>query len=254
MKELLKMNLKLTCLYIISILFFFYSATSFAQEDGDAEYEQVSDSIFYKDKYGLTVSLDLSRIGQSFWDSEYQGIELAADYRFSENLYIAGELGNEKATYDNENLLNETDGSYIKLGVNYNVYDNWIGMNNLIYVGFRYGFATYSQNLQSFRIYTTDDYFPPDVRDENTTFGNLTANWVELQAGLRVNIFGNFFLGAHIQLKNMISTTDIQNFDNLYVPGFRRTFDNSSIGAGWGYSISYLIPIYSKTKTQAVDN
>ncbi|MBZ9652939.1 DUF6048 family protein [Psychroflexus montanilacus] len=254
MKELLKMNLKLICLYIISILFFFYSATSIAQEDGDADYEQVSDSIFYKDKYGLTVSLDLSRIGQSFWDSEYQGIELAADYRFSENLYIAGELGNEKATYDNENLLNETDGSYIKLGVNYNVYDNWIGMNNLIYVGFRYGFATYSQNLQSFRIYTTDDYFPPDVRDENTTFGNLTANWVELQAGLRVNIFGNFFLGAHIQLKNMISTTDIQNFDNLYVPGFRRTFDNSSIGAGWGYSISYLIPIYSKTKTQAVDN
>ncbi|MFD0933108.1 DUF6048 family protein [Psychroflexus salinarum] len=248
------MNLKLTFIFITSSLFFLFSKTALAQENPDVEYEQVSDSIFYKDKYGLTVSLDLSRIGQSFWDEDYQGLEIGADYRFSENLYIAGELGNENASFNNENILNETDGSYIKLGVNYNIYDNWIGMQNLIYVGIRYGFATYSQDLKNYRIYTTDDYFPPDIRDADRKFSNLTANWIELQAGIRVNIFDNFYLGAHVQLKNMITTTDIPNYDNLYVPGFRRTFDNSSIGAGWGYSISYMIPIYSKIKTQAVDN
>lgn len=248
------MNLKLTFIFITSSLCLLFSDAVFAQERSNVEYEQVVDSIFYKDKYGLTLSFDLSRVGQSFWDSDYRGLEIGADYRFSENLYIAGELGNENATFDNENLLNESDGSYIKLGANYNVYDNWIGMRNLIYVGLRYGFATYSQNLKSYRVYTTDDYFPPDVRDVDRNFNNLTANWIELQAGLRVNIFDNFFLGAHVQLKTMISATDLQNYDNLYVPGFRRTYDNSSIGAGWGYSISYLIPIYSKTKTQAVKN
>jgi len=227
---------------------------SFAQENSNDEYEQVSDSIFFKDKYGLNIGLDLSRIGQSFWDLDYQGLEISADYRYNENLYIAGELGNETSNFNEENIINETDGSYIKLGVNYNVYDNWIGMQNLIYVGIRYGFASYSQNLQSYRIYTTDDYFPSDIRDVDVSFSNLTASWVELQAGLRVNIFDNFYLGAHVQLKNMVSVSEINNFDNLYVPGFRRTFDNSNIGAGWGYSISYLIPIYSKTKTQAVDN
>jgi hypothetical protein len=227
---------------------------SYAQESSTDDYVQVSDSIFFKDKYGLNIGLDLSRIGQSFLDSDYQGLEISADYRYSENLYIAGELGNETSTYNEENIINETDGSYIKLGVNYNVYDNWIGMQNLIYIGVRYGFANYSQNLQSYRIYTTDDYFPSDIREVDASFSNLTASWIELQAGLRVNIFGNFYLGAHVQLKNMISVSEINNFDNLYVPGFRRTFDNSNIGAGWGYSISYLIPIYSKTKTQAVDN
>jgi hypothetical protein len=227
---------------------------SYAQESSTDDYVQVSDSIFFKDKYGLNIGLDLSRIGQSFLDSDYQGLEISADYRYSENLYIAGELGNETSTYNEENIINKTDGSYIKLGVNYNVYDNWIGMQNLIYIGVRYGFANYSQNLQSYRIYTTDDYFPSDIREVDASFSNLTASWIELQAGLRVNIFGNFYLGAHVQLKNMISVSEINNFDNLYVPGFRRTFDNSNIGAGWGYSISYLIPIYSKTKTQAVDN
>lgn len=253
------MKLRRTCLFITNffILSFFIIAANAqeeGEENGDAEYEQVSDSIFYKDRYGLNVSLDLSRIGQSFYDSDYQGLEIGADYRFSDNLYIAGELGNETSTFDNDNILSEADGSYIKLGVNYNVYDNWIGMQNLIYVGIRYGFASYSQELKRYRIYTTDNYFPEDIREVDRNFNNLTASWLELQAGLRVNVFGNFFLGAHVQLKNMVSSTEIRNFDNLYVPGFRRTFDNSSIGAGWGYSISYLIPIYTKRKTQAVDN
>lgn len=248
------MSSKPIYLFFTSLLLLFFSGSISAQENSDEEYQQVTDSIFYKDKYGLTLSLDLSRIGQGLWDTNYQGLELGADYRYSENLYIAGELGNETNIYNEENLLNETDGSYIKLGVNYNVYDNWIGMQNLIYVGFRYGFATYSQNLQRYRIYTADNFFPPDIREDERSFGNLTANWLELQAGIRVNIFGNFYLGAHVQLKNMISSTDIPNYDNLYVPGFRRTFDNSNFGAGWGYSISYLIPLYSKTRTQAVDN
>lgn len=248
------MNLKLTYTFFISCTVLYFGMQSYAQESSTDDYVQVSDSIFFKDKYGLNIGLDLSRIGQSFLDSDYQGLEISADYRYSENLYIAGELGNETSTYNEENIINETDGSYIKLGVNYNVYDNWIGMQNLIYIGVRYGFANYSQNLQSYRIYTTDDYFPSDIREVDASFSNLTASWIELQAGLRVNIFGNFYLGAHVQLKNMISVSEINNFDNLYVPGFRRTFDNSNIGAGWGYSISYLIPIYSKTKTQAVDN
>ena len=247
------MNLKLTYLLLISSIVILIPDRLAAQDD-KTQYEQVTDSIFYKDKYGLTVSLDLSRIGLSFLNDDYQGLEIAADYRFSDDLYIAGELGNETATYNEENLVNETDGSYIKLGVNYNIYDNWIGMTNLIYVGFRYGFATYSQNLQNYTIYTRDNFFESDIRNVDRSFGNLTASWIELQAGIRVNIFGNFYMGAHVQLKNLISSTEIPNFDNLYIPGFRRTYDNSSIGAGWGYSISYLIPIYSKTKRQAIDN
>lgn len=248
------MNLRLTYIFFISSFFWIFTGDIIAQGDGNVEYEQVTDSIFFKDKYGLTVSLDLSRIGNSLWDSEYQGIEIGADYRFSEDLYIAGELGNENSIYNEDNILNEANGSYIKLGVNYNIYDNWIGMRNLIYAGIRYGFAAYSQNLKSYRIYTTDNYFPPDIRETDKTFSKLTANWIELQAGVRVNMFGNVYLGAHVQLKNMITSTAIPNFDNLYVPGFHRTFDYSSIGVGWGYSISYLIPIYTKTKRQAVRN
>jgi hypothetical protein len=34
-------------------------------------------------------------------------------------------------------------------------------------------------------------------------------------------------------------------FDNLYIPGFNRTYDGS-FGVGFNYTVSYFIPIYKK--------
>ena len=32
-----------------------------------------------------------------------------------------------------------TSGSYLKAGIDYNMYDNWLDMDNMIYAGFRIG-------------------------------------------------------------------------------------------------------------------
>ncbi|WP_127845173.1 DUF6048 family protein [Psychroflexus aestuariivivens] len=243
------MNLKHTFIFFISAISLLNFSFAFGQNN-----EQEKDSVVYKERYGLTLGLDISRLGRTLWDDNYEGFEIWGDYRFNDDIYLAAELGYETYTYDEDNLINTTDGSYIKIGANYNVYDNWIGMQNLIYVGLRYGFASYSQNLQQYRIYTTDNYFEPDIRIVDREFNNLTASWIEMKAGLRVEVLRNIFIGVHVQLKSIVAESEITNFDNLYIPGFNRTYDRSSFGAGWGYSISYLIPIYTKRKTQAVGN
>ena len=119
-------------------------------------------------------------------------------------------------------------------------------MQNLIFVGLRYGFATFSSELQEFSIYTTDPYFEPDIRTEGREFNNLTAGWVEIQLGIKVEVLNNVYLGTHVQLKRMVNETQPTNFDNLYIPGFNRTYDDSTWGVGYGYSISYLLPFYKK--------
>ena len=48
------------------------------------------------------------------------------------------------------------------------------------------------------------------------------------------------------QLKRKISEDKPDNFGNLYIPGFNRTYDYSEFGVGYGYTISYLIPIFKK--------
>jgi hypothetical protein len=36
-----------------------------------------------------------------------------------------------------------------------------------------------------------------------------------------------------------------ENFENLYIPGFNRTYDGD-FGVGFNYTVSYFIPIYKR--------
>ena len=48
--------------------------------------------------------------------------------------------------------------------------------------------------------------------------------------------------------KLRVFETNINNFENIYIPGFGRTYDSGKFGMGFGYSISYLVPMYRKAK------
>ena len=61
-------------------------------------------------------------------------------------------------------------------------------------------------------------------------------------------ILNNFFVGLNIQLKGRLSETQPDNFENIYIPGFGRTFDSGNFGFGFGYNVSYLIPLIKKAK------
>lgn len=209
-----------------------------------AQVEQQEDTLQAKEKYGVRLGIDISKPLRSLLDDDYKGLEINGDYRIYENYYLAAELGNEEKFTSLENITAETKGSYIKIGANYNAYKNWEGMQNEIYVGLRYGFATFSSELQEYSIFNRDDYFEPDVRTEPQEFNNLTAGWLELQLGIKVEVLQNLYLGAHVQLKRRVNDNAPSFYENLYIPGFNRTYTDSSIGAGYGYSISYLIPLY----------
>jgi hypothetical protein len=232
--------MKQKLIFISLISLWLHSSATFAQQAA------VTDTVDSREKYGLRVGIDLSKPLRTFLEEDYQGLELTGDYRLYEDIYLAGELGNEQNVISEPNVTAFSKGSYIKLGANYNFYENWTGMQNLIFFGARYGFTTFSSELREFSIYDRNPYFEPDVRTENREFSNLTAGWLELQLGTKVEVLNNVYLGLHVQLKRMINETEPTNFDNLYIPGFHRTYDGSSVGVGYGYSISYLIPLYKK--------
>lgn len=228
------------------LIFLLFISIAFNASGVLAQQEQQMDTIDPREKYGLRLGIDLTKPVRTFIEEDYQGLELTGDFRLYEDIYLAGELGNEQNVISEANVTAFAKGSYIKLGANYNFYENWAGMENLIYAGLRYGFATFSSELREYSIYTTDPYFEPDIRTEGREFNNLTAGWLEVQLGLKVEVLNNVYLGAHVQLKRMVNETQPNNFDNLYVPGFNRTYDGSSFGVGYGYTISYLIPFYKR--------
>lgn len=205
------------------------------------------DTIKIKENYGIRIGVDLNKPINSFFETENKGLEIVSDFRVLKNYYAAVELGFLDKTTNEDYLNFTTKGSYIKAGFNYNAYENWIGMNNEIYVGLRYGLSFFSQTLNSYTPNVYGTYFIPETLELNTDFKDLTAHWVEFVFGMKVETFNNLYLGASVSFNNLISTTDPDNFKNLQVPGFNRVFLNNK-GVGFNYTLSYLIPILKKNK------
>lgn len=199
-----------------------------------------------KIKHGLRIGVDVAKPIRSLIDSDFNGFQLLADFRYNKNMYIAAEIGNETKNFFEQNLNAVTSGSYIKIGVNFNTHKNWLGLNNSIYTGLRYGFATFNQELLAYRIYIIDQTFPGNTVIANEEFSGLTAHWLELQLGLKTEITKNVFIDLHLELKRKIKEDGPNNFGNIYIPGFNQVNDFSEFGVGYGYSISYLIPLFEK--------
>ena len=229
----------------LRILLFFISTLCTAHfVSGQDDTEKIQDTTAVKTKYGLRLGLDLAKPLRSLLEDGYTGFEVLADFRIQERFYLAAEFGNETKDYFEPNLNASTNGSFLKIGANYNAYENWLGMTNEIFVGLRYGLSNFNQELLAYSIYTTDQSFPPTIVVEPQEFSGLTAHWAELIVGFKTEVFTNVFLSINLQLKRKLAEDTPDNFDNLYIPGFNRTYDFSEWGVGYGYTISYLLPLF----------
>ncbi len=199
-----------------------------------------------KERYGLRVGVDLFKLSRSFYDSDYKGVEFTGDYRWSRKYYIAAEIGNENKTTDEDQLNFTTKGSYVKAGFDYNAHENWLNLENMIYIGLRYGFSTFSQELNSYKIYNPNPYYG-DAADVQAgrKFSGLSAQWAEVVVGVKTQVFKNTFVGFSFRMNRLFSNKKPGGFDNLYIPGFNRTY-NGDFGVGFNYSVSYFIPLYKK--------
>ncbi len=225
--------------FTISIFFFLSCSTIFAQLGKSAQ-----DTATYKDRYGLRVGLDVVRPIYSLFSDDTKGFEIVGDYRVAKRLYLATELGYRDQTTQEDFFNFSTKGQYIKAGVDYNAYKNWIGMENMIVVGLRYGFSTFNQSVNQYTI-NADPFVPVVTEPEGNTYDGLTAHWAELVLGLKVEVLHNVFLGVSFRGNTLISVTKVDNFKNLYIPGFERVFVNNN-GFSFNYTVSYLIPLYRK--------
>ncbi|WP_203295887.1 DUF6048 family protein [Luteirhabdus pelagi] len=237
------MKLKPILLFCISLLG--CSAFLVAQETATSS---VTDTVVAKDKYGLRAGIDLAKLARTAFEEDYTGFEIVGDFRISKYFYVAAELGTEEKTIYNPTINYRSQGSYARVGVDYNAYMNWLDMNNAIYGGLRYGFSTFSEDLLAYQVYTTNQTFPPVFKTDPIEYSGLSAHWAEIVVGIKTELFNNLYLSLNLQLKRMITETTPDNFDNLYVPGFNKTNDFSEFGVGYGYTLSYLIPIFKKDR------
>lgn len=235
--------------YTFSLLFVLGSFFGQAQEVKTKDTINLKkDSIKPKtERYGLRLGVDLFKLSRSFYEKNYRGLEIVGDFKLTRKHYLAAEIGNENKTVDDEKLNFTTKGTYLKAGFDYNAYENWLGMHNMIYIGLRYGVSSFNQTLNSYSVYNPHPYFgeSPTVV-VNQKYDGLSAQWIEVVAGLKAEIITNLYIGFSVRLNNLITNKVPEGFDNLYIPGFNRTY-GGNFGAGFNYTISYFVPLYKVT-------
>ena len=198
------------------------------------------------EKFGIRAGVDLNKIIRSASNSNYTGLSINGDIRIKKSLYIFSEIGNEEKKINSDYLNSTVKGTYLKVGTNFKL-NNDIKTENLFYSGLILGFSNFNQSIDNYTIYNTNStYWGESYIDESLSLSNLNAVWFEIVFGLKTEILNNLFIGFELQLKNVLKQKNSQGITNFYIPGFNRTYDSSDFGAGFSYTISYLIPIIKK--------
>jgi len=238
--------------YTISTFLLLFLFLGNAQEKSKTIDLNPKDTTVYKQPYGLRVGVDLSRLLLTALDDDYQGLEFVGDYRLTQKLYIAGELGNEKKTVQEDLYSFTASGSYFKVGVDYNTYGNWYGEKNLISLGGSFAVSNYTQSVDDYLLFDSDRYWSANGFVSGVggplEFSGRTKSWLEGVVGIKMELFKNLYLGGSVRLGLLLSDPKDEGMWSLFIPGFNKVTDNSRFGVGYNYSISYLIPLYKKAK------
>ena len=239
------MKKKQIFIFIISIII--PIQTVFSQVEN-----QLTDSLINKNKIlninKIRFGFDIFKPIKSSSEGDNLNYEIVGDLQITENLYLAGEYGLIDRLIEDENINFNSNGSFLRFGFDYNMFKNWVGMDNAIFLGLRYGSSNFSNKIKSYNVRNSDAYFSNFVDNNYQTIdhSNLTANWLEIVAGVKVETFNNVYLGFSLRLNKLLSTKKPDNFDNLFIPGFNKVTDDNTWGSGFNYTLTYSIPLRKK--------
>jgi hypothetical protein len=150
------------------------------------------------------------------------------------NILLVGEAGYSMFNINNEYYTYNSNGLFARLGMEHNLLKS--GGDNYIFVGARYGISQFS--YQASDIVVTDEYWGDFSIDSDRQ--NVLAHWGEAVGGVKVNIFGNVFLGFTARFKLRIAQSNYAQVNPLLIPGFGNPARRNTMG--FNYYLYYLIP------------
>lgn len=226
--------------YLLSLSLFLIFTGASAQRT-DEELTREEKKLANKGKPGLSIGFDLGPFINYLFANERFGLEASARYTINRKWQAIGELGYENVDLDNEKMSYTSDGSFLRVGLDYNIFRvEEIGNNDNILLGFRYGAAI--QEHSSPRYTVTEDYWG----DVTGSFGASTvaSHWGEFVFGLRSEVLKNFYMGWTVRFRSIINVGKDNELEPYSIPGYGRRDRSTNIG--FTYSLEYFLPFRNK--------
>lgn len=173
-----------------------YSPTLAAQEKKTTiEEEKVP---FYQ---GTTIGVDIFGLGSKIFGGDITSTEISVEVNLKNRYVPVAEIGygTTDTTDDGTNIHYKASAPYFRIGMNYNFFFKKPYLPGFLYGGIRYGFTSFSYDVDA-----------PTMKDPTWGFPEIpfsydgiktTVTWAELLAGIKVNVYKNFYMGWSLRYR-----------------------------------------------------
>jgi len=192
---------------------------------------------------GLAVGIDLAPYITHLFSDERFGVEANVRYTINRKWQFVSELGYENVDIADDKMMYTSNGSFMRLGFDYNMFRvEEFGNNDNILLGLRYGYAL--QDHECPRYYIKEGYWG----DYEGGLGSSSVNsqWAEFVFGLRSEVLKNFYMGWSVRFKTVVNVAKNSQQEPYSIPGYGRRDNSSNIG--FTYTLEYHIPFKKKNK------
>jgi hypothetical protein len=200
---------------------------------------RIPDSI-YLSPGGFRVGVDLSRIPVHFFQPYRTDITVQSDVRLNGKWYGALDVGYNRTSHSDTNYTYKGHGYYAAIGGDYDVLKKqYKDELNMVFFGFRYGFAHTSYEVPHYVI--RSEYWGTNIPG-SVPLTSSNAHWLELVFGMKVEVLPHLFLGWGVREKIMLANSADKVAPPLVIAGFGDGTKKSQFDMN--YSISYQVPLY----------
>ena len=237
--------------YISSLIFCMLMVYSVQAQKIKIQKKTVSDSIPVPFFNGIIVEGDIASVASSVLSNggthSYEGaVKIDLKHKFYPTFEF-GYASADKLTVDNIGF--STNGAFWRGGIDINMLKQKKAanaINSMLLLGVRLGVSSFNYNITNVTI--TDEYWGGPAQTMNYNNLSTTKVWLELTAGIRVEVLKNIYMGWTIRNKNLLTSTADGAVTPWYIPGFGT---NKSSNLGLNYTIGYKFQLPSKRKNIA---
>ncbi|MCQ2329844.1 MAG: DUF6048 family protein [Paludibacteraceae bacterium] len=194
--------------------------------------------------HGFSINADLLSPVMNLVHGQVYGGECHMDINLYNRVFPTIEVGYADAVQNmGMNVTYKTHAPYVRLGVNYGLLKpfNKSGEHRSLdcypYIGLRYAMAFMNYDIQN--VVIEDHYWGTrDVKSFANPF--VYSGWIEVVAGVRMNLVRGFTLGWSFRFRGLLHTTAADKVFVHYVPGYGKS-DGSAFT--FNYTIGYTFSI-----------
>lgn len=237
--------------YTSSLIFCMLMVYSVQAQNIQIQKKAVSDSVTIPLFNGIIVEGDIASVVGSALSKgvthSYEGaVKIDLKHKFYPTLEF-GYAGADKHTVDNIGF--NTNGAFWRGGIDINMLKQKKAanaINSMLLLGIRLGVSNFNYSISNVTI--VDEYWGGSAQAMDYNNLSTTKVWLELTAGIRVEVLKNIYMGWTIRNKNLLTSTADGAVTPWYIPGFGT---NKSSNMGLNYTIGYKFQLPSKKKNVA---